>query len=298
MNYYPVDENGKLSVFPATALETYKGADPYSKDDRIYGCKNPTDAVAGLRCLLEILSKYAQEKPQFQKYREYLKRCPDIPTGFTQEGKEIFLPAQDYSPKPFNCELPQLYRVFPYIPYGLTENEAETGRNTYLQPYDSKDMYQGCSWHQNGIFAARLGLFDEAWNYLKEKLDDSLRRFPAFWGPGHDWTPDHNHGGSGMIGLQEMLMQCEEEKILLFPCWDKKTDVSFRLYAPKKTVVECELKNGEIISLHITPSERRKDIQSAVPVNVKEGVLCNNEKNETGKEETVNETTQSNQSKF
>ncbi len=38
-----------------------------------------------------------------------------------------------------------------------------------------------------------------------------------FWGPGYDWTPDHNWGGSGMIGLQEMLLQTNGNLILLFP---------------------------------------------------------------------------------
>ena len=63
------------------------------------------------------------------------------------------------------------------------------------------------SWHQDGIFFARMGLVQEAADYNTRKLDDSPRRFPTFWGPGHDWAPDHNWGGSGMIGLQEMLMQ-------------------------------------------------------------------------------------------
>ena len=48
-------------------------------------------------------------------------------------------------------------------------------------------------------------------------MADGPFRFPAFWGPGYDWAPDHNWGGSGMIGLQEMLLQAVGEKIHLFP---------------------------------------------------------------------------------
>jgi len=61
-----------------------------------------------------------------------------------------------------------------------------------------------------------LGLVDEAkkWNSLKLKNAD--KRFPAFWGPGFDWTPDHNWGGSGMIGLQEMLLQTDDKKSIYF----------------------------------------------------------------------------------
>ncbi len=102
------------------------------------------------------------------------------------------------------------------------------------------------SWHQNGIFAARLSLYDEALKYLHIKFDDSPKRFPAFWGPGHDWTPDHNHGGSGMVLLQEMLMQCDGDSIRLLPTWDKTVDVSFKLFAPQGKVIVCELKNGTL----------------------------------------------------
>ena len=261
MEHYTINDSGKLYIFPSSALETYKGIDPYSKDDNKYGCANPADAVAGLRCVLEMLIDYLDNDDKIVKYKNYLSQCCELPIGVNKEGKCVYLPASEYDPKPFNCELPELYRVYPYSPYGLTGEEIEIGRNTYEQPYASKDMYLSYSWHQNGIFAARLGLLDEAQKYLNEKLGNAPIRFPAFWGPGHDWTPDHNHGGSGMIELQEMLMQCDKDKIRLFPCWDKNLDVAFKLHAPKNTIVECELKKGEIIKLNIIPEYRKSDIE-------------------------------------
>ncbi|RCX21553.1 hypothetical protein DFP94_102306 [Fontibacillus phaseoli] len=261
MEYYPLDEEGKLYLFPSTALETFKGDDPHSKNDTVYGCANPMDAVAGIRCVLEGLIDYLKDKEKTKKYRDYLERCPELPIGVGEAGGKVFLPAESYSPKPFNCELPQLYRIFPFSPFGLTEEEREIGRNTYRQPFPTEEMYLGVSWHQNGIFAARLGLIEEAWKYLYEKFDNAPKRFPTFWGPGHDWTPDHNHGGSGIIGLQEMLMQCDKDKIRLFPAWDKNKDVSFKLYAPQNTLVECDLKDGEVTYLHVMPEARKKDIE-------------------------------------
>lgn len=259
MNYYSADENGRLYIFPSTALETYKGEDPYSKEDEVYGCANPMDAAAGLRCVItELLDFVGEEKKE--KYRSYLEKCPELPVSVNEKGEKIFLPAEKYSPVPFNCELPELYPVFPYSPYGLSEEEIQTGRNTYFMPHPSESMYLGCSWHQNGIFAARLGLVEEAWKYQCMKLKNGPKRFPAFWGPGHDWSPDHNQGGSGMIGLQEMLMQCGKDEIILLPCWDRSIDVSFRLYAPQQTVVECEWKNGRITHLQVTPEARKKDV--------------------------------------
>src|SRR5205085_9416256 len=110
------------------------------------------------------------------------------------------------------------------------------------------------------IWAARLGLTEDAKRFTTSKLQNSGRRFPAFWGPGFDWTPDHNWGGSGMIGLQEMLMQVDDKKIYLLPSWPKEWDVHFKLHAPYNTTVEAELKNGKLINLVVLPIERRNDV--------------------------------------
>ena len=72
-------------------------------------------------------------------------------------------------------------------------------------------------WKQDNIWAARLGLTKEAADLCVRRLKDSGRRFSAFWGPGFDWAPDHNWGGSGAIGLQKMLMQTTDDRIFLLP---------------------------------------------------------------------------------
>jgi hypothetical protein len=88
-------------------------------------------------------------------------------------------------------------------------------------------------------------------------------RFPGFFGPGHDWVPDHNWGGSGMVGLQEMLMSADpygDGKIYLLPAWPVQWDVDFRLHAPQQTIIEASVKNGTVVSLKVTPESRRSDI--------------------------------------
>jgi hypothetical protein len=105
-----------------------------------------------------------------------------------------------------------------------------------------------------------MGLTEAAADYNTRKLQNSPRRFPTFWGPGHDWVPDHNWGGSGMIGLQEMLMQTPGRKILLLPAWPKDWSCSFRLHAPYQTVVEGTVAAGRIVTLEITPASRRADV--------------------------------------
>lgn len=93
-----------------------------------------------------------------------------------------------------------------------------------------------------------------------QKLQDSGRRFPAFWGPGYDWAPDHNWGGSGMIGLREMLLQADGRKIYLLPAWPKSWDVHFKLHAPYRTTVEAVVEDGKIQELKVSPESRRADV--------------------------------------
>jgi hypothetical protein len=161
-----------------------------------------------------------------------------------------------------NTEVPQLYPVFPWRVFGVGKDSLEIARNTYFYDPDVVKFRSHVGWKQDNIFAACLGLTDEAKRLNSLKLADGPHRFPAFWGPGFDWTPDHNWGGSGMIGLQEMLLQTTDDgKILLFPAWPANWDVHFKLYAPQQTTVEIELKDGRIIKLDVKPLSRIKDLR-------------------------------------
>jgi hypothetical protein len=145
--------------------------------------------------------------------------------------------------------------------YGIGKPDLEVAINTWKYGTDEARQKNHISWHQDAIFCARLGLTDEAAAITIKKLQDSERRYPTFWGPGHDWVPDHNWGGSGMIGLQEMLMQTDDKKIYLFPAWPKEWDVNFKLHAPYQTTVEGVLNEGKLVSLKVTPESRRSDVE-------------------------------------
>ena len=132
--------------------------------------------------------------------------------------------------------------------------------NTYKYDSNVVKFKSHIGWKQDNIWAARLGLTEEAWKLTSLKLQNSERRFPAFWGPGFDWVPDHNWGGSGMIGLQEMLLQTDGKRVLLFPAWPKDTDVHFKLHAPYNTTVEAEIKKGKLVMLNVVPENRKADI--------------------------------------
>jgi hypothetical protein len=245
----PLDENGHLVIYPSTSCESYKGA------------KNPSDLIAGLKAnltmLLDLPEKYASaDKKEY--WRGMLERIPPFAIREV-DGRRIMQPAESWHHYQ-NCEIPQFYPIFPFGLYGVGKPDLQMFIDTWRYG-DWTDAARGhISWHQNGIFFARMGLTDEAAEYNIKKLENSGRRFPAFWGPGHDWVPDHNWGGSGMIGLQEMLMQTDGKRIYVFPAWPAGWDVDFMLHAPYKTVVEGSLRNGEIKKLQVTPEARHKDL--------------------------------------
>jgi len=249
----PLDENGKLVIYPSTSCESYKGA------------KNPSDLISGLRaCLVSLLELddaliLPSEKDY---YRAFLGRVPDY--GYDEvDGDRVVKPAWSWE-KYQNCECPQFYPLFPFDQFHLLEDDMTLFKNTWKHGTFPKDLVK--SWHQDGIFFARMGMTDEAVDYNTKKMQDSGRRFPTFWGPGHDWVPDHNWGGSGMIGIQEMLMQTLGDSIHLLPAWPKAWDVDFKLHAPQQTIVVGRVRNGEIVFLEVTPEERRRDVFVGSPL--------------------------------
>ncbi|MFI3318953.1 MAG: DUF5703 domain-containing protein [Rikenellaceae bacterium] len=245
-----LDPNGKLVFFPSTAAEMYKVA------------KNPTDIIAAMQVvinrMLELPASYVVDNER-EYYKKLLSILPEIPFD-EKEGKKVIKPAESWL-YVANNEIPELYTLFPYGVYGIGRDGLDVAYNTWMHGESHEKKWFLASWSQVGIFAARLGLRDEASALIMRRMKDANRRFPAFWGPGVDWLPDFNHGGSCMIQLQEMLMQTiDDKKIYLFPAWKKGWDVRFKLYAPFGTLVEAELRDGELVNLKVTPESRRDDV--------------------------------------
>ncbi len=243
------DEKGCLIFYPGSAGETYKMA------------YNSTSTIAALRTILsrvlELPDRYIPEDHR-KEWKTMLGRIP--PINFREcDGHTTIAPAKSWE-RINNTEPMMLYTVFPWGIYGIGKPGLDTAVNTWKYDSDAIKFRSYVGWKQDNIFAARLGLTDDAADLTMKKLKDGNLRFPAFWGPGFDWTPDHNWGGSGMIGLQEMLMQVDGKKIILFPAWPKNWDVHFKLYAPYNTTVEGILKNGKVKMLKVMPESRAKDV--------------------------------------
>lgn len=249
-----LDGDGHLILFPGSACETYKMTN------------NASSTIAALRTVLET----------YGKKDEMLKTIPPIPLRYIEVEdslnpmvtvnpaatpllKQTISPAVSWE-RINNIETPQLYPVFPWRIYGVGKENLDIARDTYFYDPDAIKFRSHTGWKQDNIWAACLGLTEEAKRLSLAKLSNGPHRFPAFWGPGYDWTPDHNWGGSGMIGLQEMLLQTNGEQILLFPAWPKEWNVHFKLHAPDKTTVEATLKDGKVTDLKVLPESRKKDV--------------------------------------
>lgn len=266
-----LDDKGKLVIFPGNSCEMG------------VGCKNHADAVAGLRALTDgLLELPGADRAWLQSFRT---RIPAIPTA-EKNGHRIIALAESWQAIANPNEFPQLYTVFPFHQYGVGLPDLELARDTWRYgAFDDRMQKESLCWKYANIAAADLGLAREAQSYCLRKFlypfgNDGgtahyghcapfTARFPAFWVTyPFDAFPDMDHGGCAMIGLQEMLLQTPGDRLLILPGWQADWDVHFKLHAPKKTTVECELRGGRIVKLEVLPVVRRKDVEIIGPVPV------------------------------
>lgn len=247
------DANGKLLVDPTQVVETYWE-----------GVVNDSPVVAGLHRILERLNALQRHlDPELKAIVDRLtKALPPIPVE-VRAGEKQLAPAEKYSPKTFNVENGELYPVWPFGAVSLLKPQLiDEAKVAYKNRKNRLDN----GWGYDGNVAATLGMSEEAGRILAGKVRNShpAYRWPATWGPNFDWLPDQNHGGNILNQTQLMLLQSEPMelggRILLLPAWPKRWDVSFKLHAPGKTVVECEYRDGKIQTLKVSPESRRKDV--------------------------------------
>ena len=219
----PLDANDKLVIYPGSGCETYKMA------------RNPSSTVAALQAFKNSLDGIGIDT----------SIIPDIPLCVI-DNDTCIAPAE-YWERIQNTETPQLYPVFPWRIYGVGRPHIDIARNTYYKDPHAVEMRSTKGWKQDNIWAACLGLTDEAKRLNTEKLSNGPYRFPAFWDAGFDWAPDHNRGGAGMIGLQEMLLQEDlDHNPILFPAWPHEWNCHFRLYISGQRCVDGEIIDGKI----------------------------------------------------
>ena len=120
---------------------------------------------------------------------------------------------------------------------------------------------QDTCWGQDGPQAAQLGLTDVAQQAAIHAFTHyGNQRFAWFWESGHDWIPDLDNGGTGMITLESMLMQVDGRRIRLLPAWPRDWSADFKLHAPGRTTVSGHIENGRVSQLTVVPRSRQNDV--------------------------------------
>ena len=247
------DSEGRIILDPTQSVETYW-----------HEVINDTPSVAGLNDLGTRLCALPEKltTPEQRRFFAHMKAAaPAIPFEDAQlDGKTVrrIAVAQKYNPTRSNVENPELFPIWPFRIFGLERPMLDEARNAYKL----RGSYNDVGWGYDSNAAALLGLTREASEIVKSRMANSAAayRWPATWGPNYDWLPDQCHGGNLMATINYMLLQSAGEKILLFPAWPQDWDVSFKLHAPKQTVVEVTLKSGKVTGLKVTPESRRKDV--------------------------------------
>lgn len=254
------DANGKILMAPMQSLETYQ-----------LTAVNPTPDIAGLMSVIPrliALPKNLTTATQRDAWAKTLHDLPAIPLGKTAKGKipplgvgdadgtPVILPAEKYG-NPGNSENPELYVAFPYRLYTVDKPNLALAVNTF----NARKSPQNTCWGQDGTQAAVLGLTPVAKKAaIAEFTNYGDQRFKWFWRPDHDWIPDLDNGGDGMITLQNMVMQTEGKKILITPAWPQDWTADFKLHAPGNTTIQGHVENGKVSNLKVTPGARLKDV--------------------------------------
>jgi alpha-L-fucosidase 2 len=258
--HYPLS-GGKLFLKNAQALETWHHVD------------NPADQIAGLKAVLPTAISVARlagyRQRAIARWESQLSLIPDLPRGKLHVGYgclpgqaknriyyqtpgegNSFLPAMTiHDPVKKNFEDAELYSVFPFGLYGYGLPDYEAALETYRNRYHKDVEYANYGWSQSAIWAARLGLADEAARWALEQfsrnasLPGGMMTTPgALLMPGVPDCAGFDTSGAIAIAVNEMLMQDHTGQLMTLPAWPLGEEVSFRLHSASHGIVEREYK--------------------------------------------------------
>jgi hypothetical protein len=247
--HFARDPQGKLLLEPVNAIEMF------------WKVRNPTPDIAALHFLLPRLLQLPEglvDAATRSQWSRLLSELPPLSIGEKNSVRTLLPYEGAQTAPPHNSEVPELYAVYPFRLYGVGRPELQLARDTFTQ----RTFKRAKCWYQDAVWAATLGLTTSAQKDVVATLTnrDPRLRFPAFWDKGHDFAPDQDNGGNGELALQRMLLQADERHLYLLPAWPREWNASFRLHAPRQTVVEGRVEAGKVVELKVTPASRRADV--------------------------------------
>ena len=288
-HYNPTGPDGKQDMFPSQAEETWQCPDPHNRTqcttnpasdiaglwavtDRLIHLDHPLNGVGGGDPMLtaaqaEMLVALRQVIPNLPvgvrlNTSGYSKFAPSTPD-------RVYLPALSVpSEGAQNSENIELHAVFPFRLTHLNRTlmDLAVARATYTHrmfPCTANTI-----WCEDGNVAALLGLTEQARAAVLAAVSSALLktspgwRFPLWHAGGGDTTPTMMPQSILRQTLHSMLLQhTPKGDLLLFPAWPQGWDVSFKLHAPKGTVVQGRCVNGTVKGLLVAPASRAADVR-------------------------------------
>ncbi|HOS03770.1 MAG TPA: DUF5703 domain-containing protein [Candidatus Hydrogenedentes bacterium] len=243
------EADGRYHLDPANALETW------------WQVRDPADTFDGIRAIfpqfIELSERYGKDARLRAKCREVLAALPEHSIGKWHDDGRVDATVDAYAPAAakhgfpnrINCENPALYRVYPFGLSGIGAPDYDRAVRTFT--YRTTPLWWG--WSMDAIWAARLGLKDQACVLLAEHA----RRFNTW--PYGGWEVIHcrpvprdnsfappflDGGGCSATALQEILMQSHGGVIRVVPALSALWGGVFQLRAEGGFLVAADVTDG------------------------------------------------------
>ena len=228
-------EDGRYHLDPANALETW------------WLVRDPADTLDGVRAVfpefIRLASRYDRDAELRAKCATILAALPDPPLGLWTEDSRIEPDVKVYAPaaalgkfrKRVNAENPALYRVYPFGLSGIDSPDYDLARATF----DHRVCVLHHGWSMDAIWAARLGLADQACELLARHAERFNRFRYGGWDSndnsafpdGLSVVPFTDAGGNSAFALNEILLQSHGNVIRVAPAVAETWSGVFQLRA-------------------------------------------------------------------
>jgi len=244
------EEDGRYHLEPANVLETWRMT------------RDPADTIDGLRTILpefiRLSERHANDAELRAHCQHVLAHLPEPALGWWQEDTSFEADVQVYAPASrgrqppelSNTENPQLYRVYPFGLSGIDSSDLDLARRTF----DKRNFSLYAGWSMDAIWAARLGLKEEACSLLAQHAAKFNRFRYGGWDSNDNRVfpgdlavaPFLDAGGLSAFALQEILLQSHGGIIRITPAVSSTWSGTFRLRAEGGFIVTADFAAGEV----------------------------------------------------
>jgi hypothetical protein len=222
--------------------------------------RDPADTLSGIQAVfpefIRLSEQYGQDGDLREKCAAILGNLPDPPLGHWARDGAIDERAKTYAPagakgdlpQARNFEIPALYRVFPF---GLS-GTGTADHKLSVETFKRRIFGITNSWSLDAVWAARLGLADEACRLLAEHAVRYSRFRYGGWDSGNSSVfpdglsvvPYTDGAGLSAFGVNEVLLQSHNGLVRVLPAVSQQWSGVFRLRAEGGFLVAADFAQG------------------------------------------------------